>query len=293
MKRLIVNADDFGWSEAVTGGILQAHRQGVLTSTTVMANLPGADEALQRARREAPRLAIGLHLNLTEGEPLSERREVVELLDGNGQFRRSLSAVARQMQFSLKARVAAEKELERQILWAREHGLKPSHLDGHKHIHMMPALLPTVIALAQRHGIPAIRTTAEAPLAGLASFLPEGWTLRERLRQRVQAMVAKRWGVKGRRLVREAGLATTDWFFGIRATGGVSADLILHLLRHAPSGTGELMLHPGLADASPARRSRLNESRPLELAAACDPRVRREAETLGWTWVSYKDLNHD
>jgi hopanoid biosynthesis associated protein HpnK len=290
MKRLIVNADDFGWSEAVTDGILQAHRRGVLTSTTLMANLPGAEKALERARREAPRLAIGLHLNLTEGEPLSTRREAAELLDGEGRLRRPLMAIARRVRFSLKARDAAEKELERQILWAREHGLRPSHLDSHKHVHLMPALLPTVIALAQRHGIPAIRTTVEAPLAGLAGFLPEAWGPRERLRQWLQAKLAHRWGVKARRQVRAAGLATTDWFFGIRATGGISADLILHLLRHAPAGTGELMLHPGLADTSPERLSRLNESRPLELVAACDERIRREAATLGWAWISYKEL---
>jgi predicted glycoside hydrolase/deacetylase ChbG (UPF0249 family) len=90
--------------------------------------------------------------------------------------------------------------------------------------------------------------------------------------------------------VRRAGLATTDWFFGVRATGGISAEVILALLHHAPEGTGELMVHPGLADASPDRPSRLNQSRPRELEALLDGRVRRTAEELGWTWATYKDL---
>jgi chitin disaccharide deacetylase len=293
MRHLIVNADDFGWSEAVTSGILEAHRRGILTSTTLMANLSGAEAALEQARREAPTLAIGLHLNLTEGEPLSARSEVADILDSSGRFRRSLPALARRLRFSLKAREAAEKELERQVLWAQEHGLRPSHLDSHKHVHMMPALLPAVIALAQRHGITAIRTTAEPPLAHLPELLPSGWGRWARLKQWAQGRIARQWGLRARRAVREAGLATTDWFFGVRATGGVSAELIVHLLRHAPEGTGELMVHPGLADPEPARPSRLNTSRPQELAALVDPRVRLEAQTLGWKLSTYKDLNHD
>jgi chitin disaccharide deacetylase len=293
MRHLIVNADDFGWSDAVTSGILEGHRRGILTSTTLMANLAGAEAALERARHEAPGLGVGLHLNLTEGEPLSARSEVSEILDSAGRFRRSLPALAGRLAVSLRAREAAEKELERQVLWAQEHGLRPTHLDGHKHIHMIPALVPIVIALAQRHGIPAVRTTVEAPLSRLPDLLPRAWSRTARLKQWAQSALARRWGVRARRAVREAGLATTDWLFGVRATGGVSAELILHLLRHAPQGPGELMVHPGLADAQPARPSRLNLSRPEELAALYDPRVALEAQTLGWKLITYKDLAHE
>jgi hopanoid biosynthesis associated protein HpnK len=290
MKRLIVNADDFGWSDAVTSGILKAHREGILTSTTLMANLPGAAEALDRARREAPGLAVGLHLNLTEGEPLAPRGDVAALLDAAGRFGRSLAALAREVRASPAARLAVEKEWEAQAGWARDHGLAPTHLDGHKHVHLVPALLPLAMALAQRHGIRAIRTTAEVRLPGLGRLLPRTWGARDRLRQWLLARVGQCWGRRAQPAVREAGLATTDWFFGLRATGGVSAEMIERLLARAPDGTGELMVHPGLAEAAPARPTRLADSRPRELAALCDQRARRALVAGGWTLTTYKDL---
>jgi chitin disaccharide deacetylase len=291
MKRLIVNADDFGWSEAVTGGILCAHAEGVLTSTTVMANLASAGPALEQARRQAPRLAVGIHLNLTEGEPLTPRDQAAPLLGADGCMRPSPADLFRTVRGSAAALAAAEKELEAQIVRARALGLEPSHLDSHKHVHLYPRLLAVVIGLARRHGIRAVRTTPEIGLPGLSGRLPREWKLKDRLRQRVNTWVLRRWGRRAQREVRRAGLVTADWFFGVRVTGGVSAEVVLHLLRHAPDGTGELMVHPGLADASPGRPSRLNASRPRELAALCDPRVRRLAEETGWTWASYKDLH--
>jgi hopanoid biosynthesis associated protein HpnK len=290
MRRLIVNADDFGWSEAVTSGILRAHREGVLTSTTLMANLPGAAAALDRARREAPKLGIGVHLNLTEGEPLAPRDQVAPLLDGEGRLRPSPVVLFRTLRGSEAALAAAEKELEAQIIRARDYGLAPTHLDSHKHVHLYPRLLERVIGLARRHGLRFIRTTAEVSLPGLGGCLPATWGLKDRLRQRVNTWILRRWGRQGQQEVRQAGLATTDWFFGVRATGSISADVILKLLRHAPEGTGELMVHPGLADSSPQRPGRLNESRPRELEALLDVRVRRAAEELGWTWATYEDL---
>ena len=289
MKRLIVNADDFGWSEAVTSGILRAHRDGLVTSTTLMADLPGAEAALARARLEAPGLGIGLHLNLTEGRPLTGDA-AAPLTDGQGEFVRSPLALARRVRTSEAARLAAEREWEAQILWARDHNLRPTHLDGHKHVHLAPGLLPITIALAKKHGIPAIRTTAEWRPAGIAKMLPHEWGVKDRLRQMILARVGRRWGVAGRRDVRNAGLATTDWFFGLRATGGISAELIEYVLRCAPEGTGELMVHPGEAEASPARPTRLAGSRPAELAALCEERTRRAAEENGWTLINYEGL---
>jgi len=293
VKRLIVNADDFGWSEAVTAGILRAHRDGVVTSTTLMANLPGAAETLARAAQEAPRLAVGLHLNLTQGRPLAPPGAVEALLDGGGQLPPSLVTLAWRLRFSAPARRAAEREIDAQMLWAEVRGWQPSHVDGHKHVHLQPVLVAGVLAAARRHGIPAVRTTDEFRLPGVAGLLPREWGAAARARQWVLEHVGRRWGRAARLAIRDAGLATTDWFFGLRATGGVSTDLVEHLLRHAPSGTGELMVHPGLPETVPARPTRLAASRPRELEALCDPRVRRAAEAAGWTWATFEDLTHE
>jgi chitin disaccharide deacetylase len=290
MKRLIVNADDFGWSRAVTDGILRAHHTGILTSTTVMMNLPGAAEAIDQARREAPRLGVGVHLNLTEGETLAPRDQVAAILDRQGRMHRSPTALFRALRTGDAALAAAERELEAQIVRARECGLEPSHLDSHKHVHLYPRLLPVVIGLARKHGLRAIRTTPEVRVAGLSRHLPADWGMKDRFRQWLNAVVLRRWGLDGQRRVRQAGLVTTDWFFGVRVTGGVSPEVLELMLQMAPDGTGELMTHPGLPEASPERPTRLGDSRPRELAALCDERVRRAAEESGWTWATYKDL---
>lgn len=290
MKRVIVNADDFGWSEAVTNGILQGHRSGVLTSTTLMANLPGAEAALETARAEAPGLGIGLHLNLTEGRPLLPAARLGELVNEQGEFRRSVTAVFRAASWSAAARAAVAAEWEAQAAWAADHGLRPTHFDGHKHVHLYPALLPVAIEVARRHGVKAIRTTAEIRVAGLKQFLPAEWSMKDRLRQWVQERIARRWGRAAQRATRAAGLVTTDWFFGIRATGAVTAEMVERVLAAAPEGTGEIMVHPGLAEAPGGRPTRLGESRPKELAAIVDGRVRVAAAAGGVTWISYKDL---
>jgi predicted glycoside hydrolase/deacetylase ChbG (UPF0249 family) len=292
MKRLIVNADDFGWSESVTGGILRAHLEGVLTSTTLMANLPGAGAALERARREAPRLGIGLHLNLTEGRPLSGDA-AAPLVDATGEFRGSLTALNRAARQSEEVRQAIAREWEAQAAWARDHGLAPTHLDSHKHVHLQPAILPIAVDLARRHRIGAIRTTVEIPVPHLYHFLPDEWSLKDHLRQWLLGRVARRWGRAAQAAVRAAGLKTTDWFFGVRATGGVSAWLLRQLLEHAPEGAGEVMVHPGLPGPEGGRPTRLRASRPLELEAVCDPAVRRAADSLGWTWATFGDLCYD
>ena len=287
VKRVIVNADDFGWSEAVTNGILQGHRSGVLTSTTLMANLPGAEAALAAARREAPGLGIGLHLNLTEGRPLLPAARLGALVNEQGEFRRSVTAVFRAASWSAAARAAVAAEWEAQAAWAAEHGLRPTHFDSHKHVHLYPALLPVAIEVARRRGVKAMRTTAEIGVAGLAALLPAEWTSKDRLRQWVQEQVARRWGRAAQKAARAAGIVTTDWFFGIRATGAVTAEMLERVLAAAPEGTGEIMVHPGLAEAPGGRPTRLGASRPKELAAIVDGRVRAAG---GVTWITFKEL---
>jgi len=293
MKRLVVNADDFGWSEAVTEGILEAYLHGIVTSTTLMANLEGAEDALARARREAPTLGIGLHLNLTEGRPLAPPAEVEAIVDGVGHLRRSLAWLFLGVRRSRRVRQAVARELEAQAAWAHDHGLKITHFDSHKHVHLHPAILPEVIALARRHGIRAIRTTVETDFPNLGRLLPKRWGTRERAAQWVRAWMARRWGRAAQRAVRQAGLVTTDWFFGVRATGGLSRPLLCHLMMHAADGTGEVMVHPGLSEDRGARTTRLVESRPRELEAVQDPAVRAAVNAQGWQLVTFEELTRE
>lgn len=293
MKRLIVNADDFGWSEAVNEGILRAHLDGIVTSTTLMANLPCAAAALARARREAPQLAVGLHLNLTLGTPLRGSDRMGSIVDKEGNFRSSLGALFRRAFLKRDVRAAIAEELEAQVAWANDHGLKPSHLDSHKHVHQHPVILQKVIAIARRHGIGAIRTTLETAVPGMDRFLPAEWGTRHRIAQSMRAQQGLLGGRFARVMVRRTGLFSTDWFFGIRATGGVSSELIKHLLQRAPNGTGELMVHVGLPDDNSIYPTRLTHSRSRELEAVTDNDVKAKVVDLAWQLITFKELKSE
>jgi predicted glycoside hydrolase/deacetylase ChbG (UPF0249 family) len=183
------------------------------------------------------------------------------------------------------------QELAAQAAWAGDHGFAPSHLDSHKHVHLHPSILPEVVALARRHGVRAVRTAAEIRLPHVGRLLPAGWGLGHRTAQWLRARLVRRWGLWAQSAVRREGLVTTDWFFGVRATGGVSARLLIRLLEAAPDGTGEVMVHPGLAEERSARPTRLADSRPLELQAVCDSEVRRALQAHGWGLTNYAEMS--
>lgn len=290
MKRLIVNADDFGWSEAVNEGILKAHLEGIVTSATLMTNLPDALGALELARLRAPGLGIGLHLNLTEGKPLSPLSRVAPIVDEEGKFCRGLGTLFVKASVRREVRKAIRSELEAQAAWAADHRCKPSHVDSHKHVHLHPAILQSAVDVASRHGIRAMRRTCETTLPGAGPLLPQEWDSGRRFIQRLQAGLARVGACFALRPLKRSNLLSTDWFFGIRATGGLTPRLILKLLECAPAGTGELMVHVGLAGDPSPRPTRLFRSRPAELRALTHEEVKAGVFARGWRLISYKEL---
>ena len=160
MRQLIVNADDFGLTGAVSSGILDAHRNGIVTSTTLMANGGAFDAAVAMGRR-APRLGIGVHLNLTSGEPVSPAQRIPSLLDRSGRLHWSAGRLLRDIVTRQVDLAEAETELRRQIIKVRRAGILPTHLDGHKHVHVMPGVSDIVMRLAQEFSIPCVRCPRE------------------------------------------------------------------------------------------------------------------------------------
>lgn len=138
-RQLIINADDFGLCEGVNRGIEQAHRQGVLTSATIMANMPAADEAVKTAKKLAD-LGVGVHLNLTEGVALSKDTAVKVLVNSAGEFAYSPAVISILSTAVHTVRKAIRTELSAQIQWVIDNGVRPTHLDSHKHIHCFPAI---------------------------------------------------------------------------------------------------------------------------------------------------------
>jgi chitin disaccharide deacetylase len=286
-KNLIVNADDLGWTLGVNRGIGEAHRRGIVTSTSLLANGGAFDEAVALARA-TPGLGIGVHLNLSDGDPIAKPQFVSTLVNASGVFDSSPEALL--LKIAMRALTLAEVETEwdAQIGKVRDAGVPTTHLDGHKHVHMLPGLFEAALRLAKRHGIGAIRLSHET--SGLRSALSTGPALRASvvIKQGVQARGLKMLARDARALADRAGIATADHFCGIAQTGELTKEGLVRLLQSLPEGTTELMCHPGYVDEGLRRTStRLQHSRESELQILTDPDIRNLVASQGIRLIDY------
>ena len=289
---LVVNADDLGISEGVNLGIAQAHRAGILTSASVMANMP-AFEGAARLRQECPSLAVGVHLNLTAGSPLLPPSRVPHLVDGDGRFHRLDHLLARLTLRRIDPS-QVEAELSAQVERALGAGFAPDHLDSHHHVHCHPALHSVVVRLARRYGVGGIRCPVELGLAPRRAGDPARGAGRgrgSRTAAQLKALGLSLLGLMLRRRVRGAGLLATDRFLGLSLGSGFSAEALQTSLRRLPHGTVELMCHPGHPDARLATLTRFVEGREAELAALLHPGTGELLRRMGVALGSYSDLS--
>ena len=290
MRNLIVNADDLGWTQGVNRGIAEAHRNGIVTSTSLLANGCAFEEGVQSAL-QSPRLGVGVHLNLSDGKPLAPARQVKSLLDENGNF----SGGPETLLFRLTAKSldAREVELEwnAQIEKVRAAGIRPTHLDGHKHVQMLPGLFAVALRLAKKHGIEAVRVSHEA--SSLRAALNSGGELAGlMLKQGVQARGLKLLAWDARKMAERAGIAAADYFCGIAQTGVLTKKGIQQMLASLPEGTTELMCHPGYADAELEKSAtRLQKSRQTELEILTDKEIRKSIAVLGIRLINYGEIS--
>ena len=290
MKRLVVNADDFGLTENTNQGIGEAHRRGILTSASLLANGVAFDSAVELARG-SPELGVGVHLNLTHGRPVSGDSLVPSLVNLNGHFSGSPAKLARRILARRVSLAEVELELAAQIERVQGSGIAATHLDGHKHIHMLPKVFPIVVRLAQQYRISGVRVAIERTV-GLGRMLRShaaaaGTILMQYVRGRALALLAPQC----RERLRQAKLASPTYFFGITQTGFLDDEVLDTLLWNLPEGTSELMCHPGYADdALPQTGTRLVQQRERELRALTRPETRKLVAALGIQLVNYCGL---
>ena len=287
MKNLIVNADDLGWTEGVNRGIRDASRGGIVTSTSLLANGLAFGEALKTAKL-APGLGVGVHLNLSDGAPVAEPESVMSLLDGEGKFASGPESLLLKSARRGLVLAEVEREWDAQIRKVRDAGIRPTHVDGHKHVHMLPGLFAIALRLAKRHGIEAIRVSLEE--SSLRAALSSGGKHNSVvvMRQGVQARGLKLLARDAREQARRAGIATTDYFCGIAQTGELTREGVELFLRSLPEGTTELMCHPGYADeALQKSATRLQASRQKELEILRDTRIRNLVASQGIRLIDY------
>ena len=288
VKNLIVNADDLGWTEGVNRGIVEAHRRGLVTSSSLLANGRAFESAVAAAQSN-PQLGIGVHLNLSDGPPTAPAEEVHGLLNEGGHLEEGPESLLLRIASRSLAVEEVEREWDAQIQKVRSAGIEPTHLDGHKHVQMLPGLFEIALRLAKKHGIRAIRVAHEE--STLRSVLSSAGQRRTGvvLKQGVQARGLKLLAPDAREMAEHAGIATADYFCGIAQTGALTREGVEKLLESLPDGTTELMCHPGYADEELRRTgTRLQESRETELQILTDAKVRKLVATRGIRLISYK-----
>ena len=287
MKQLILNADDFGLTRGVNEGIIRAHRQGILTSTTLMATSRAFDDAVARAKAE-PAFGVGCHLVLVGGTAVSSPAEIPSLVDSAGRFPRTLPEfVAKVSSGSVRSR-DIERELRAQIEKIRGAGIEPTHVDTHKHTHAHPVVMNILGRVARDMGITRVRKPAE-DLAASWQTQSQGERSWGSLASAAAVRAIAPWFQS---LARKYGLRTPDHFLGLAMTGRLGTAALRQLIDALPDGTSEIMLHPGVCDADlAATGSRLQQQRQLEMEALLAPEVREAVERNGVRLITYRELN--
>ena len=258
MPRLIVNADDFGMAPGVNRAILELHAAEVLTSATLMARAAATDEAVKMALA-MPTLGVGCHIVLVDGTPASDPRSIPSLIDRTtGAFYPSIGDFLKRLYTARIRGAEIEAEAAAQIAHLQSQGLRLTHVDTHKHLHMFPMVLGPVLRAARAAGIHAIRNPFE-PLWSInaTANAPEA--------RRVEVLLLRQLESNFRRVVARRGLVTTDGAIGVLATGTLELSVVHALISAMPQGTFEFVSHPGYRDETLARaNTRLFESREIE-----------------------------
>ncbi len=281
---LIINADDLGYTRGINQAIRDCSVAGMVRSTSLMANGSAFDDAVAMVR-DAEILDVGVHLVLTGLPPVSNPSEISGLVDERGRLPVSPWALAASLLGGGISRAAIRQELSNQITMILDHGLQPTHLDSHKHVHVLPGVLEVVVELARQFSIPWIRNPFDTvPFFRVARLLDKD----NRRSFCIQHSKANLIGVlrssfRGR--IRSAGVRVPDHFLGISLTGIWNEAAMILLFRELPEGITEWMVHPGNCDQDLlGMDTRLSEEREKErdllISPAMQEHLVREHITL-------------
>jgi hopanoid biosynthesis associated protein HpnK len=290
VRRLIVNADDFGFTAGVNRAIVEAHRHGIVTSSTLMANGTAFDDAVRLAQT-APNLSIGCHVVLIDGQPVLDVRSVRSLASvrsGTAGFPDNLKLFIARALTGLLDSGEIEAEVTAQIRKLQSAGIDVSHVDTHKHTHLFPAVLRPLLRAAKACGVRAIRNPfgPRRPLrSGELLARPKLWT------RYAGVQVLRTLAARFRDSAQRAGLQTTDGTLGIEVTGALDEKLFRAIAEVIPDGTWEFVCHPGYNDDDlKSSNTRLRESREAELRVLTMPDARELLSNHGISLISYRDL---
>jgi hopanoid biosynthesis associated protein HpnK len=290
VRRVIINADDFGLTRGVNRAIAEAHAHGVVTSSTLMALGPGFEDAVAVTRAH-PSLSVGCHVMLLDGALLSDKSTIPTLLAGDDRtqpaYRRLGRFVVRALRGQLSHR-ELRSEITAQITKLQRAGIPVSHVDTHLHTHIFPAIFKPLLEAASECGVRAVRN----PFGPLKPMAFAHLMRRPRLWTRYSEVGLLRGFAAGfRKEVAAAGMTTTDGSFGIVGTGMLDERLFEAIIGCMPEGSWEFVCHPGYCDAELLERGgRLRKSREQELRILTSQRAREVLGQHGVELISYRQL---
>jgi chitin disaccharide deacetylase len=275
----VINGDDFGFSEGVNSAIIQAHTQGILTSTSLMVTGAAFEQAVALARLH-PSLGVGLHLTLVCGQSALPAEKIPHLVDQSGSFSQSPVAAGLKYQFDPAARRELQLEIRAQLEKFRQTGLPLSHVDGHLHLHIHPVVINILVELSKEFGIRVIRLPFEELRPALkldsrgwvAKML--GWAVFSQLRRQVQPQLQK------------AGITVMERVYGLLQSGEMTEAYLLGLISDIQASSVEIYLHPATTQPGEPINGPIG-SGEQELAALLSDRVRDVFATAGFTMTNY------
>ena len=259
MKRIIVNADDFGLALAVNEAVERAHRAGMLTTASLMVAEPAADDAIARARALGS-LRVGLHVVLVHGRPAAPPESIPDLLEPDGTFSKDLAAAGVRYFFKPGIRRQLETEVRAQFARFAASGLPLDHVNAQCHFHLHPTVLGIVLRVARDYGRPPVRVPYEP-------FGPSWRANRDRFALRfANGVLLGPWVALMRLRLRRAGIPSNDRVYGISDVGHMTAPRLLRYAAELPDGTTELFFHV----ATGAWEGMADDLRGYELAGELD-----------------------
>jgi chitin disaccharide deacetylase len=283
--RLIVNADDFGMSRGISDGIIRAHLNGFLTSTSLMVNMPGSEKALEHLST-ATRLSVGIHLNICQGLPVSPARDIPTLVDDGGTFHPPAMMIRKLWRWQVSAR-DLEREFHAQICWLKSRGFNPTHADSHHHVHIYPAAARAFARALSAAGIRCVRASrcSSWPKNRGIGGLHEGGIVR-------QLFVHGYRSTLQNTLLRKFHSPNSRVSFSQQARRDVT-NLKSHWMttfENLPEGTFEFACHPGLWERGFSETDRIYLQREQELELLLDPEMQGVIARRGIQLISYREL---
>lgn len=279
-KKLIVNADDLGLGPAVNSGIMRAFKEGIVTSASLMACGSAFDEAVGLAKEHAD-LGVGVHLVLNEEKPVLPQDRIRSLIDKDKGSFFSLADFLKRYLFGKIDLKHVYIEFEAQIDKIIKSGLQPTHIDSHKHIHLIPWISGMLFELAGKFGITGVRLPRNS-----VTRLLSPWNLKGSIKASGLSVLAN---IQRQKIIKYR-LNTPDNCYGIIESGCLDEERLTGILKALPDGTSELMCHPGFSDDSLLNRYEWKYNWSKELDALTSPRVKELADSLNIRLIRYDEI---